>query len=353
MPLKYAARSQADDGALLTGGSTRVVPPAIARRGSYIAPNTVLMPSYVNIGAYVDSGTMVDTWATVGSCAQIGKNVHLSGGVGIGGVLEPLQAAPTIIEDNCFIGARSEVVEGVIVEEGSVISMGVFIGQSTKIYDRATRPGPAGPRARGIRGGVGQPALVRRQVLAVLRGDREARRRADARQDVDQRAVARGLKCAPTRRRAHREARARTPSRGRLLPRDLPLRAPGDAADGRGPRAALTTIYFLLPAGVVSRWHRVTSDEVWHLYEGGPLEVLELDPALRRALTTPAVATSETPVCTVAADHWQAARTLGDYALVGCTVGPGFDFEDFTMLADDAATAERVRSQWPELASLI
>jgi 2,3,4,5-tetrahydropyridine-2-carboxylate N-succinyltransferase len=138
VPLKYAARSQADEGALLTGGSTRVVPPAIARRGSYIAPNTVLMPSYVNIGAYVDSGTMVDTWATVGSCAQIGKNVHLSGGVGIGGVLEPLQAAPTIIEDNCFIGARSEVVEGVIVEEGSVISMGVFIGQSTRIYDRAT-----------------------------------------------------------------------------------------------------------------------------------------------------------------------------------------------------------------------
>jgi 2,3,4,5-tetrahydropyridine-2-carboxylate N-succinyltransferase len=138
VPLKYAARSQADDGQLLTGGSTRVVPPAIARRGSYVASNVVLMPSYVNIGAYVDSGTMVDTWATVGSCAQIGKNVHLSGGVGIGGVLEPLQAAPTIIEDNCFIGARSEVVEGVIVEEGSVISMGVFIGQSTRIYDRAT-----------------------------------------------------------------------------------------------------------------------------------------------------------------------------------------------------------------------
>ncbi len=114
----------------------RVVPPAMARKGSFIAPNTVLMPSYVNIGAYVDSGTMVDTWATVGSCAQIGKNVHLSGGVGIGGVLEPLQASPTIIEDNCFIGARSEVVEGVVVEEGSVISMGVYIGQSTRIYDR-------------------------------------------------------------------------------------------------------------------------------------------------------------------------------------------------------------------------
>ena len=116
----------------------RVVPPAVARRGSYIARNVVLMPSYVNIGAYVDEGTMVDTWATVGSCAQIGKNVHLSGGVGIGGVLEPVQASPTIIEDNCFIGARSEVVEGVIVEENSVISMGVYIGQSTKIYDRAT-----------------------------------------------------------------------------------------------------------------------------------------------------------------------------------------------------------------------
>jgi 2,3,4,5-tetrahydropyridine-2-carboxylate N-succinyltransferase len=114
----------------------RVVPPATARYGSYISPGVVLMPSYVNIGAYVDSGTMVDTWATVGSCAQIGKNVHLSGGVGIGGVLEPVQAAPTIIEDNCFIGARSEVVEGVIVEAGSVISMGVYIGQSTRIYDR-------------------------------------------------------------------------------------------------------------------------------------------------------------------------------------------------------------------------
>ncbi len=116
----------------------RVVPNANARKGSYIAPNTVLMPSYVNIGAYVDSGTMVDTWVTVGSCAQIGKNVHLSGGVGIGGVLEPLQAGPTIIEDNCFIGARSEIVEGVIVEHGSVISMGVYIGQSTKIYNRLT-----------------------------------------------------------------------------------------------------------------------------------------------------------------------------------------------------------------------
>jgi len=117
-------------------GGVRIVPPATARYGAYLSPGVILMPSYVNIGAYIDSGTMVDTWATVGSCAQIGKNVHLSGGVGIGGVLEPVQAAPTIIEDNCFIGARSEVVEGVIVEAGSVISMGVYIGQSTRIYDR-------------------------------------------------------------------------------------------------------------------------------------------------------------------------------------------------------------------------
>ena len=129
--------SHMDDAQMRESG-VRVVPPAVARRGSYIAKGVVLMPSYVNIGAYVDENTMVDTWATVGSCAQIGKNVHLSGGVGIGGVLEPLQANPTIIEDNCFIGARSEVVEGVIVEENSVLGMGVFIGQSTKIYDRAT-----------------------------------------------------------------------------------------------------------------------------------------------------------------------------------------------------------------------
>ena len=134
VPTKFA---HLDEAAMRASG-VRVVPPAVARRGSYIAKGAVLMPSYVNIGAYVDENTMVDTWATVGSCAQIGKNVHLSGGVGIGGVLEPLQANPTIIEDNCFIGARSEVVEGVIVEENSVISMGVYIGQSTKIYDRAT-----------------------------------------------------------------------------------------------------------------------------------------------------------------------------------------------------------------------
>ena len=134
VPSKYADYNSR----MFRESGVRVVPPAAARKGAYIAPGAVLMPSYVNIGAYVDSGTMVDTWATVGSCAQIGKNVHLSGGVGIGGVLEPVQAAPTIIEDNCFIGARSEIVEGVIVEEGSVISMGVYIGQSTKIYDRET-----------------------------------------------------------------------------------------------------------------------------------------------------------------------------------------------------------------------
>lgn len=134
VPMKFANYDQAR----FEKEGFRVVPPAAVRQGAYIARNTVLMPSYVNLGAYVDEGTMVDTWATVGSCAQIGKNVHLSGGVGIGGVLEPLQANPTIIEDNCFIGARSEIVEGVIVEEGSVISMGVFIGQSTKIYDRET-----------------------------------------------------------------------------------------------------------------------------------------------------------------------------------------------------------------------
>ena len=134
VPTKFAHLDEAE----MRETGVRVVPPAVARRGSFLAKNVVMMPSFVNIGAYVDEGTMVDAWATVGSCAQIGKNVHLSGGVGIGGVLEPLQANPTIIEDNCFIGARSEVVEGVIVEENSVISMGVYIGQSTKIYDRAT-----------------------------------------------------------------------------------------------------------------------------------------------------------------------------------------------------------------------
>jgi len=134
VPSKFADYTEAD----FIAGGFRVVPPAMARRGAFVAKNVVLMPSYTNIGAYIDEGTMVDTWATVGSCAQIGKNVHLSGGVGIGGVLEPLQANPVIIEDNCFIGARSEIVEGVIVERDSVISMGVFIGQSTKIFDRET-----------------------------------------------------------------------------------------------------------------------------------------------------------------------------------------------------------------------
>ncbi|MFK8052759.1 MAG: 2,3,4,5-tetrahydropyridine-2,6-dicarboxylate N-succinyltransferase [Woeseiaceae bacterium] len=134
VPLKYANYSEDD----FAKAGVRVVPDAQVRDGAYVAPDVVLMPSYTNIGAYIDSGTMVDTWATVGSCAQIGKNVHLSGGVGIGGVLEPIQAAPTIIEDDCFIGARSEIVEGVVVEKGSVVSMGVYIGQSTRIYDRET-----------------------------------------------------------------------------------------------------------------------------------------------------------------------------------------------------------------------
>jgi 2,3,4,5-tetrahydropyridine-2,6-dicarboxylate N-succinyltransferase len=134
VPLKYSGATEAE----LRASGARVVPHAMVRKGAFVAPNVVLMPCYINIGAYVGAGTMVDTWATVGSCAQIGRNVHLSGGVGIGGVLEPLQASPTIIEDDCFIGARSEVVEGVVVEAGSVISMGVFIGQSTRIYDRTT-----------------------------------------------------------------------------------------------------------------------------------------------------------------------------------------------------------------------
>jgi len=134
VPAKFADLSAQE----MAASGVRVVPPAVARRGSFVGKGAILMPSYVNIGAYVDEGTMVDTWATVGSCAQVGRNVHLSGGVGLGGVLEPLQANPTIIEDNCFIGARSEIVEGVIVEENSVISMGVYIGQSTKIYDRAS-----------------------------------------------------------------------------------------------------------------------------------------------------------------------------------------------------------------------
>ena len=174
----------------------RAVPGSIVRRSAYIAPNVVLMPSFVNVGAYVDSGTMVDTWATVGSCAQIGKNCHLSGGVGIGGVLEPLQAEPVIIEDNCFIGARSEVVEGVIVEEGAVLAMGTFIGATTKIVDRDTGEIQDGPRA-GLFGG--RAGLASRQAVArrqpgpepLLRRHRQDGRRRDPRQDLDQRAVAR------------------------------------------------------------------------------------------------------------------------------------------------------------------
>lgn len=138
VPLRWAAGDGASADMDIRNTGARIVPPATVRRGAYIAPDAVLMPSYVNIGARVGSGTMIDTWATVGSCAQVGSNVHISGGVGLGGVLEPVQAAPTIIEDDCFIGARSEIVEGVIVERGSVISMGVFIGQSTKIYNRET-----------------------------------------------------------------------------------------------------------------------------------------------------------------------------------------------------------------------
>ena len=181
----------------------RVVPPAVARRGSFVAKNVVMMPSFVNIGAYVDEGTMVDTWVTVGSCAQIGKHVHLSGGVGIGGVLEPLQANPTIIEDNCFIGARSEIVEGVIVEENSVISMGVYISQSTKIYDRATGEVSYGRVPGGLGRRFGQSALGRWQIQPLLRGDRQEGRRRNARQDGDQRAAAR----LATRPSAHKFAR--------------------------------------------------------------------------------------------------------------------------------------------------
>jgi 2,3,4,5-tetrahydropyridine-2-carboxylate N-succinyltransferase len=164
----------------------------VVRKSAYIAPGVVLMPSFVNLGAYVDSGTMVDTWATVGSCAQIGKNVHLSGGVGIGGVLEPMQAGPTIIEDNCFIGARSEVVEGVIVREGSVLGMGVFIGQSTKIVDRETGEvmyGEVPPYSVVVVVHRVDAVEERRQPL--LRGDREAGGREDPLQDRHQRAAAR------------------------------------------------------------------------------------------------------------------------------------------------------------------
>ena len=192
---KFSAGSEA----ALRASGVRVVPPAVARRGSYLAKNVVMMPSYVNIGAYVDEGTMVDTWVTVGSCAQIGRNVHLSGGVGIGGVLEPMQANPTIIEDNCFIGARSEIVEGVIVEENSVISMGVYISQSTKIYDRATGQVELRPDPGGLGRRQRQPARRRRQPQPLLRGHRQARRRADAGQDEHQRTAAQLSRSLPIR----------------------------------------------------------------------------------------------------------------------------------------------------------
>ncbi len=184
--LKYADY----DEARFRSEGVRVVPHAIVRRGAYVAANTVLMPSYVNVGAYVGEGTMIDTWATVGSCAQVGRNVHLSGGAGLGGVLEPLQAAPTIIEDNCFIGARSEIVEGVIVEEGAVISMGVFIGASTRIYDRERDEVSYGRVPAGAVVVPGSLPSQGRQVRAELRSDRQARRRADARQGQPQRTAA-------------------------------------------------------------------------------------------------------------------------------------------------------------------
>ena len=190
VPAKFAGWTDAD----FRRQGARVVPPAMVRRGAYIGPNVVLMPSYVNIGAYVGAGSMVDTWATVGSCAQIGENVHLSGGVGIGGVLEPLQANPTIIEDDCFIGARSEIVEGVIVERGAVISMGVFIGQSTPIFDRESGDIHYGRVPAGsvvVPGSLSQ-GRPRRPLQPGLRGDREARRRQDPRQGRHQRPAARG-----------------------------------------------------------------------------------------------------------------------------------------------------------------
>ena len=186
VPLKYAAM----DEAAIRASGVRVVPDAVVRKGAYIGPNTVLMPSFVNIGAWVGEGTMVDTWATVGSCAQIGRNVHLSGGVGIGGVLEPLQATPTIIEDDCFIGARSEIVEGVVVERGAVISMGGV--HRPEHPDLRPRERPHHPRtgARRRRRRPGQPALQGRLALARLRDHRQEGRRSDARQDLHQRPVA-------------------------------------------------------------------------------------------------------------------------------------------------------------------
>ena len=187
MPSKFAGWATKD----VRSAGFRAVPGAIVRRGAFIAPGAVLMPSFVNIGAHVGEGTMVDTWATVGSCAQIGRNVHISGGTGIGGVLEPLQAGPVIIEDDCFIGARSEVAEGVVVEQGAVMSMGVFIGASTKIVDRATGEVHLRPRAGLFGGRPGHACRARTAARPGLRGDRQARRRADPLQDQHQRAAAR------------------------------------------------------------------------------------------------------------------------------------------------------------------
>ena len=195
----------------------RAVPGCVVRRSAYIAPGVVLMPSFVNVGAYVDSGTMVDTWATVGSCAQIGKNCHISGGVGIGGVLEPLQAGPVIIEDDCFIGARAEVVEGVIVEQGSVLSMGVYLGASTKIVDRATGEmfmGRVPAYSVVVSGTHARQAAARRQPgpQPLLRRHRQAGRRADPRQDLDQRAAARLMERPPIDPVALTQALIRRPS---------------------------------------------------------------------------------------------------------------------------------------------
>ena len=215
----------------------RVVPPATVRRGAFVASNVVLMPSYVNIGAYVDSGTMVDTWATVGSCAQIGKNVHLSGGVGIGGVLEPLQAAPTIIEDDCFIGARSEIVEGVIVESGAVISMGVFIGQSTRIYDRERDEILYGRVPAGAVVVPGSLPAKNGKYGAVLRGDRQARGRTNPRQDLAERTAAQhrlGPAATPRRRSGGHERVAQ-----HMVCQQIPL---GAAALGGAIRGALSEL---------------------------------------------------------------------------------------------------------------
>ena len=192
VPAKFADYGAQD----FKAGGFRVVPPAAVRRGAFIGRNVVLMPSYVNIGAYVDEGTMVDTWATVGSCAQIGKNVHLSGGVGIGGVLEPVQANPTIIEDNCFIGARSEIVEGVIVGAGLGHLDGRVHRPEHEDLQPRDRRGPLRPHSARLGGGVGQPALRRRQVQPLLRGHRQAGGRQDPRQDQHQRAAARRLNAA-------------------------------------------------------------------------------------------------------------------------------------------------------------